>query len=100
MSLFSHDLCLRARARNLADQLRLRAGTDRADLLMLMLRENAGCLMEPNPADDSAPHRFELHLLGIFATGDTLNQAIAEWIAAARRCAPEPGACPDDRQVA
>ena len=96
MSLFSADLCRRARARNLADQLLARDASDRIDLVSVMITENGATLVQPQPLSGRSAQRFEIDMLGVFASGTTMNEAIAEWIDAARRAAPQPNSEPSD----
>lgn len=94
--LFDTDLCRRARARRLADHL---AGEDlpaRAALIRTMTLVNGGTLTEPRAGDTFDAQRAELSLLDVSASGDTLEECLAEWIKAARRAAPLAGAHSED----
>lgn len=95
-AMFHADLCLRARARNIARDLSLADPAERLELLRQILIVNGATLTEPRPHDTSDPKRAELALLGISASGDTLHDCLDAWMQAARRCAPIPDTLPDD----
>lgn len=74
---------------------RLLATPDTPSRLMLfgaIVGELGGLIQFPAPAGNWGPHVVELSLLGITGAGDTADEALANWIACARRLVENPAA--------
>ena len=88
--MFHHELQRSARARRLADDLKLRTGPDRHDLLTTLLIENGGTMVGPGDTPRPGTHMVEIELLDIVGRGDTGDMALANWMKAAARAHPMP----------
>ena len=87
--MFHPDLQCAARARNLATQLTERQGSDRIDLIAIMIRETGGALITPHDSPRRpCTHMYEIDMLNVVGRGETLDAAITDWVTAAKRAAP------------
>lgn len=86
---FHHALAQAAQRRHLADELRsIVDGNARFDRLTEVAIDTGGSIIDPTKQGRAGPVYAEISLLGLYHIGETMEEAIAEWIKAAQRCAP------------
>ena len=101
-SLFQPADVQAAQRRRLAFDLNREPDADiRAAMARAAVVAFGGTLIEPDISGTWGPLYAELSILGLSHTGADLAEAIANWIKAAHRCAPQPStATPHDRTAA
>jgi hypothetical protein len=86
---FHHALVQAAQRRHLADELRNIADAEtRLNRLSEVAIDTGGSIIDPAKQGRAGPVYAEITLLGLYHIGETMEEAIAEWIKVAQRCAP------------
>ncbi|MFX4298538.1 hypothetical protein [Pseudosulfitobacter pseudonitzschiae] len=81
-----------AQRRHLADALRPLEAEARLEKVTQTCIETGGCLILPDTSGSWGPLHAELHMMGLYHSGNSADEAIANWIKAAQRCTPVPPA--------
>ncbi len=89
---FDNASTIAAQRRHLADDLRPLDAAARMDKVTQTCIETGGCLILPDTSGGWGPLYAELHMMGLYHSGNSADEAIANWIKAAQRCAPIPPA--------
>lgn len=86
---FHHALIQAAQRRHLAAELRSIADAEaRHRRLSEVAIDTGGSIIDPTKQGRAGPVYAEISLLGLYHIGETMEEAMAEWIKAAQRCAP------------
>tara|TARA_R110002126_G_scaffold142630_4_gene288579 strand:- start:1521 stop:1811 length:291 start_codon:yes stop_codon:yes gene_type:complete len=78
--------------RHLADELRPLDTSARIEMVTRTCIETGGCMILPDTSGGWGPLYAELHMMGLYHSGNSADEAITNWIKAAQRCTPIPPA--------
>ena len=90
--MFDPALIQAAQRRRLATQLRAAPTAERREIVQDIVIATGGTLVMPQPSKTMDTHHCELSILGLYHSGASLDEVIANWIICALRATAMPSA--------